>query len=336
MTEMNTEDMSDSGEETAPAPKRRGRVPKPKEVEKELPLMPRATAVWLVENSSLTFEQIAEFCGLHPLEVQGIADGEVAAGVRGYDPVANHQLTREELDRGQNDAEYHLRLERREVSRPKRRSGGPRYTPVAKRQEKPDAIAWLLRNHSELGDSQIVRLIGTTKNTIRAIRDRSHWNSANLRPRDPVLLGLCTQMDLNAEVARAQRNLERRAKKEGLEINRENEGLESEGTAEVSEVAAFSDVFGTDSGDDLPPPPPPPSPRPVLPVVPSADAVFGTGAGGKDSGDSDGDGDDKPSGASVADLKTEDESGDASPFAGLAGLKEELLRRERDDDGDSN
>ena len=171
--------------------------------------MPRATAVWLVENTALTFDQIAGFCGLHALEVQGIADGEVAVGVRGYDPVANHQLTREELARAQEDPDAVLRLAEREVPRPQRRASGPRYTPIAKRQEKPDAIAWLLRNAPDLKDSQIVRLIGTTKNTIRAIRDRSHWNSANLRPRDPVLLGLCSQSDLNREEERAKRALAR-------------------------------------------------------------------------------------------------------------------------------
>lgn len=167
------------------------------------PLMPKATAVWLVENTSLTFEQIAEFCGLHLLEVQGIADGQVAAGVRGLDPIANGQLTKEEIELGTQNPNYKLHLLKRDLPQPKKRTAGPRYTPVAKRQDKPDGIAWLLRNHPELKDSQIVRLIGTTKATILAVRERTHWNTPNIRPRDPVLLGLCTQIDLNQAVEKA-------------------------------------------------------------------------------------------------------------------------------------
>lgn len=173
------------------------------------PLMPKATAVWLVENTSLTFEQIAEFCALHPLEVQGIADGEVAAGIQGLDPVANNQLTREEIERCEKDPSARLKMAKRELPQPLKRTKGPRYTPVAKRQDKPDGIAWLLRHHPELKDSQIARLIGTTKNTIQAVRDRTHWNTPNIRPRDPVLLGLCNQGDLNAAVVKARRAAER-------------------------------------------------------------------------------------------------------------------------------
>lgn len=169
------------------------------------PLMPKATAVWLVDNTSLTFEQIAEFCGLHTLEVQGIADGEVAVGIVGLDPIANGQLTREEIRRCEADPAARLQLARQEIPMPAARAKGPRYTPVSKRQDKPDAIAWLLRHHPELSDAQISKLIGTTKSTIQAVRDRSHWNSANLRPRDPVLLGLCTQSDLNATIAKARK-----------------------------------------------------------------------------------------------------------------------------------
>jgi hypothetical protein len=161
------------------------------------PLMPKATAVWLVENTSLSFEQIADFCGLHRLEVQGIADGEVATGIRGLDPIANGQLTKEELERCQAD-------------QPAKRTKGPRYTPVAKRQDKPDGVAWLLRHHPELSDAQVGKLIGTTKNTIAAVRDRTHWNSANIRPRDPVLLGLCSQSELNATVEKALRSVKGR------------------------------------------------------------------------------------------------------------------------------
>jgi len=170
-------------------------------------LMPKATAVWLVENTTLSFEQIAEFCGLHPLEVQGIADGEVAIGIVGLDPVANGQVSMEEIERAQKDPSLRLKLLRQNIPQPLPRTKGPRYTPVSKRQDKPDAVAWLVRHHPELGDAAFVRLMGTTKSTIAAVRDRTHWNSPNLKPRDPVLLGLCTQTDLNAAVARARKAL---------------------------------------------------------------------------------------------------------------------------------
>lgn len=174
-----------------------------------LPLMPKATAVWLIDNTTLSFEQIADFCGLHPLEVQGIADGEVAAGIQGLDPINNHELTRAEIERCEGNTKARLKRSKTDLPQPKRRTKGPRYTPVAKRQDKPDAIAWLLRHHPELKDSQIVKLIGTTKNTIAAVRDRTHWNTPNIRPRDPVLLGLCNQTDLNAAVERARKAAER-------------------------------------------------------------------------------------------------------------------------------
>jgi hypothetical protein len=169
------------------------------------PLMPKATAVWLVDNTSLTFEQIADFCGLHPLEVQGIADGEVGAGIRGLDPVAGGQLQREEIIRCQQDSKSRLQLARPAAAAlklPKRKE--PRYTPLSKRQDRPDAIAWLLRNHPELADHQICKLLGTTKTTINAVRERTHWKSAEIRPRDPVLIGLCSQVDLDAAVIGAR------------------------------------------------------------------------------------------------------------------------------------
>ena len=166
------------------------------------PLMPMATAVWLVENTSLTFDQIAEFCGLHPLEVQSIADEQIAANIVGLDPVANGQLDWDEIERCQKDASAHLKLKEDEVPA-KTRAGGPRYTPVSKRQDRPDAIAWLLRNHPEVSDAQVCKLVGTTKTTIAAIRDRSHWNMANIKAVDPVALGLCRQLDLDAVIAKA-------------------------------------------------------------------------------------------------------------------------------------
>jgi hypothetical protein len=171
----------------------------------DLPLMPKATAVWLVENTKLTFEQISSFTGLHMLEVKGIADGEVAAGIRGLDPVVAGVLTRQEILRGEADPKVRLRMQRSVASGikpPKRKE--PRYTPLSKRQDRPDAIAWLLRNHPEMTDQQICRLLGTTKNTVQSIRDRTHWKSQEIRPRDPVLLGLSSQLELDEAVARAR------------------------------------------------------------------------------------------------------------------------------------
>jgi uncharacterized protein len=167
------------------------------------PLMPKATAVWLIEKTSLTFEQVAEFVGMHPLEVQAIADGEVAQGIIGYDPMLNGQLTREEIARCEADPSARLHMTHSALPIPKARSRGARYTPVSKRNDRPDGIAWLLRNHPQLTEQQIAKLLGTTKDTIAKVRDRSHWNSANIKPRDPVILGLVTQSDLNAALAAA-------------------------------------------------------------------------------------------------------------------------------------
>ena len=174
-----------------------------------LPLMPKATAVWLVENTALTFEQIAEFCGLHALEVQAIADGEVAAQMQGLDPVANGQITTEEIKRCEQDPTARLELAKEALPEPLVKHKGPRYTPISKRQDKPDAIAWLLKNHPELSDGQISKLVGTTKPTIAAVRDRTHWNSPNIKPRHPVALGLCTLPELEAAVQRASKGKRR-------------------------------------------------------------------------------------------------------------------------------
>ena len=171
----------------------------------QTPLMPKATAVWLVENTSLTFEQIADFCHLHPLEVKGIADGEVAQGIKGSDPIGTGQLAREEIDRASSDPVYRLKMSPPKVKLPEMKTvkRGPRYTPVSRRHDRPNAILWLIRNHGELKDAQIIRLVGTTKSTIAQIRDRPHWNSSSLQPMDPVTLGLCSQIDLDFEVQRA-------------------------------------------------------------------------------------------------------------------------------------
>lgn len=178
-----------------------------------LPLMPKATAVWLVENTALTFEQIADFCGMHSLEVQAIADGEVAAGIVGLDPVANGQLSRQEIERCEQDPDARLRLN--EAALPRTKQKGARYTPVAKRHDRPDAIAWLLKHHPELSDAQISKLIGTTKPTINAVRDRTHWNATNIKPRNPVTLGLCSEADLEKMVALAQARQRRGAPQTG-------------------------------------------------------------------------------------------------------------------------
>jgi hypothetical protein len=175
----------------------------------DLPLMPKATAVWLVDNTALTFDQIAAFCGLHPLEVKGIADGEVGAGVRGRSPLLNNELTREEIKKGEDDASYRLQLTKRKVVVAEVKRSGPRYTPVSRRQDRPNAILWLVRYHPELSDAQISRLVGTTKPTIVSIREKTHWNFSNLKPIDPVSLGLSSQIDLDAAVQKAAK---RRAK----------------------------------------------------------------------------------------------------------------------------
>jgi hypothetical protein len=171
--------------------------------------MPKATAVWLVEHTALTFDQIAEFCGLHKLEIQAIADGEVAVGINGLDPMHSGQLTAEEIKRCENDPRARLKMVKTDLPQPIARTKGARYTPVSKRGDKPDAIAYLLKQYPELQDAQIARLLGTTKDTIAKVRDRSHWNASNIKPHNPVLLGLCKQADLEAAVKRAQRRLAR-------------------------------------------------------------------------------------------------------------------------------
>lgn len=170
-----------------------------------LPLMQKATAVWLIDNTTLTFTQIAEFCGLHELEVNGIADGEVAQGIKGFDPVANRQLTAAEIQRCEKNTAARLKLMYNPAAEGETKRKGPRYTPLSKRQDRPAAIAWLVKFHPELSDGQIAKLVGTTKPTIESIRERSHWNIANIQPVDPVALGMCKQIELDAAVAKAVR-----------------------------------------------------------------------------------------------------------------------------------
>lgn len=212
-------------------------------------LMPKATAVWLVDNTSLTFDQIAEFCELHPLEVKGIADGEVARDIRGADPIANGQLNREELDAAEANSAYRMKAQKSrhaELLKPVKK--GPRYTPVSRRQDRPDAIAWFLRNHPEVTDSQIARLLGTTKATIDQVRNRQHWNSANIKPVDPVTLGLSTQLELDALVRKAADKKARDDAKKGI-VQPEGDTLRP-----ASETGVFEDAepayAEADEGDE--------------------------------------------------------------------------------------
>ena len=201
------------------------------------PLMPKATAVWLVANTSLTFEQIAAFCGLHVLEVKGIADGDVAQGIKGLDPVTSAQLTRDEIETAERDPGHVLHLAEPKVVVPETPAKkGPRYTPVSRRHDRPNAVLWILRNHPELKDSQIMRLVGTTKPTIAQIRDRTHWNSPNLTPQDPVTLGLCSQTDLDNEVKKAARRLERERKDSMKDMEKAGTLLPTEATTEQEDM----------------------------------------------------------------------------------------------------
>lgn len=203
------------------------------------PLMPKATAVWLVENTSLSFEQIAEFCGLHVLEVKGIADGDVAQGIKGLDPVTSNQLTRDEIEAAEKDSSRHLKIaEPKVVIAEATSKRGPRYTPVSRRHDRPNAVLWLLRNHPELKTSQIMRLVGTTKPTIAQIKDRTHWNSPNLVPQDPVTLGLCSQTDLDNEVKKAARRLERERREAHREAVKAGTLLPTEETTAPPAAAA--------------------------------------------------------------------------------------------------
>ena len=278
------------------------------------PLMPKATAVWLVDNTALTFDQIAALCELHPLEVQGIADGEVAIGIVGRDPVANSELTHEEIERCEKDAAGRLVMSEPDIPMQPKRIG-PRYTPVSKRQNRPDAISWLVKYHPELSDAQVCKLVGTTKPTVNAVRDRTHWNTQNLKPEDPVTLGMCSQTDLDqaivAAVARITRK-EERDRKAAAKAKREKEAVAAaeaaargepevvgagasaplaEGAAEASGAA---DAPPENAEPAAPEPPAEPSP-PVATILkpraeekparvePTVEGVFGaTPAGGDD------------------------------------------------------
>ena len=204
-----------------------------------LPLMPKATAIWLVENTALTFKQIADFCGMHELEIKGIADGEVGMGIKGLNPISTNQLTKEEIDKAANDPEHLLELIQNEITiQTERDPKQKKYTPLSKRQERPDAISWLLRNHPELKDSQVAKLVGSTKNMVVSIKNKTNWNMSNIRPQDPVGLGLCKQVDLDEALEKAERSQKRAAKKklkeEKILQQQKQEELQSKIDAEVS------------------------------------------------------------------------------------------------------
>ena len=210
------------------------------------PLMPKATAVWLVDNTSLTFEQIADFCGLHPLEVKGIADEDVAKGIKGQDPVTSGQLSREQIDEAEKNHKIRLKMAPPKYKMPVvKQKKAPRYTPVSKRQDKPDAVYWILRNHSEFTDADIIKLVGTTKATIQKIRERSHWNATNIKAVDPVTLGLCSQLELDLAVTRAAGKRERALKRAA----KRGETLKPVEDAPVPQPDAQPPVIIEDSSD---------------------------------------------------------------------------------------
>lgn len=254
------------------------------------PLMPKATAVWLVDNTALTFRQIADFCQLHELEVKGIADGDVAMGIKGMDPITSGQLTRDELETAQKDPGHQLSIAESKVEIPVVKSKkGPRYTPVSRRQDRPDAIDWLLRKHPELTDAQVIKLVGTTKPTIAAIREHTHWNSPNIQPRDPVTLGLCSQIDLDGAVRKAAERLEKerlKAEKEAAKLGTLIPAAETIDTSDATEATATAEEIGaamaaavsmTPAGDETPEAAPEPEAAVELApnVVIKAEDVFG-------------------------------------------------------------
>ena len=237
------------------------------------PLMPKATAVWLVDNTALTFDQISDFCGLHSLEVQAIADGEAAPGMQGLDPTLNGQVSKEEIARCEGDPSARLEMSKPSVPLPKARQKGARYTPISKRQDRPDAIAWLLRTHPELSDAQISRLIGTTKPTINAVRDKTHRNTANITPQSPVYLGLCSGADLEKMVAVARARVGTSRAKDAAP-----EAASASETPAVPEIPAAPEPVAAPA-PETEPSPWGENPAPVAPATvddtPSVDDVFG-------------------------------------------------------------
>jgi uncharacterized protein len=219
-----------------------------------LPLMAKATAVWLVDNTTLSFKQIADFCGLHELEVNGIADGEVAVGIKGFDPIANTQLDREEIEIAEKDPGHKLKLKFNPAAEGELKRKGPRYTPLSKRQDRPSAIAWLVKFHPELADSQISKLVGTTKPTIQAIRERTHWNINNILPVDPVALGMCKQIELDAAVQKAAAKKAKAGEvmsdDERMKLVSTEQSLQTEPEAKMPANMSGLETFSLAGGDD--------------------------------------------------------------------------------------
>lgn len=248
------------------------------------PIMAKATAVWLVDNTTISFRQIAEFCGLHELEVQGIADGDVAAGVKGFDPIANNQLTQEEIDAAEKDPSHKLKLKFNAASVGEEKRRGPRYTPLSKRQDRPAAILWLVKFHPELTDAQISKLVGTTKPTIQSIRERTHWNISNIQPIDPVALGLCKQSELDAAVQKAAAKKAREGEvmsddeRRKLVSTEQSLGMDPEPRipSAISGLETFT-LTGSDSSRD----------EPADKDLPDAESLFNLPAGGADDDDDD-------------------------------------------------
>ncbi|MEX3017830.1 DUF1013 domain-containing protein [Gymnodinialimonas hymeniacidonis] len=248
------------------------------------PIMAKATAVWLVDNTTLSFKQIGDFCGLHELEVQGIADGDVAVGVKGFDPIVNNQLTQDEIDAAEKDASHKLKLKFNAAAVGEEKRRGPRYTPLSKRQDRPASILWLVKFHPELTDGQISKLVGTTKPTIQAIRERTHWNINNIQPIDPVALGLCKQSELDAAVQKA--NAKKAAEGTAMTdderrklVSTETSLLMDPEPAVPSSIAGL-ETFTLGSGDDE---------KPEAEETPDADSFFNL----PDSSDDDEDEEDK-------------------------------------------
>ncbi len=247
------------------------------------PIMAKATAVWLVDNTTLSFKQIADFTGMHELEIQGIADGDVAAGVKGFDPVANNQLTQDEIDAAEKDPMHKLRLKHNPAAVGEEKRRGPRYTPLSKRQDRPASILWLVKFHPELADSQISKLVGTTKPTIQAIRERTHWNIANIQPIDPVALGLCKQSELDAAVQKAAskkvREGEAMSDDERRKLLSTEQSLAMEDEPKIPTAIEGLETFtlGEGSGDD----------DDKSDAVPDADSFFNLPEGGDDDEDDD-------------------------------------------------
>ncbi|MEI4196630.1 DUF1013 domain-containing protein [Roseovarius sp. E0-M6] len=247
------------------------------------PIMAKATAVWLVDNTTLSFKQIADFTGMHELEIQGIADGDVAAGVKGFDPVANNQLTQDEISAAEKDPMHKLRLKHNPAAVGEEKRRGPRYTPLSKRQDRPASILWLVKFHPELADSQISKLVGTTKPTIQAIRERTHWNIANIQPIDPVALGLCKQSELDAAVQKAAskkvREGEAMSDDERRKLLSTEQSLAMEDEPKIPTAIEGLETFtlGEGSGDD----------DDKSDAVPDADSFFNLPEGGDDDEDDD-------------------------------------------------